>query len=152
MGHFAEINSDNIVLRVIVADKESIDSGDAGDPSNWIQTSYNTRGGKHYPMITTIDENRKILDEDGNVEDEEDQKVYTPSTTSDGDGLRKNYAGVGHTYDATRDAFYAPQPFASWTLDDDTCIWNAPVAYPDDGKIYDWDEDNTQWIEQNNKL
>jgi hypothetical protein len=147
MSHFAEINSDNIVTRVIVADQESIDSGDVGDSSNWIQTSYNTRGGKHYPMITTIDENKKILDEDGNVEDEEGQKVYTPSTISDGDGLRKNYAGVGYTYDATRDAFYAPQPYPSWTLDGDTCLWEPPTAMPDDdGKFYHWDEDTTSWV------
>ena len=147
MSHFAEINSENIVQRVIVADQESIDSGAVGDPNNWIQTSYNTRGGKHYPMITTIDENKKILDEDGNVEDEEDQKVYTPSATSDGDGLRKNYAGVGHTYDASRDAFYEPQPYPSWTLDNDTCQWNAPTAMPDDGKMYSWDEDTLSWVE-----
>ena len=146
MGHFAEINSDNIVLRVIVAKQESIDNGDAGNPSNWIKTSYNTRGGKHYPMTATIDENRKTLDEDGNVEDEEDQKVYAPSTTSDGDGFRKNYAGVGYIYDASRDAFYAPQPYPSWTLDDDTCIWNPPTAYPDDDKMYSWDEDTLSWV------
>jgi len=61
--------------------------------------------------------------------------------------LRKNYAGIGDTYDAERDAFYAPQPYASWTLNDDTCVWEAPTAYPDDGKIYNWDEDTTSWVE-----
>ena len=61
--------------------------------------------------------------------------------------LRKNYAGIGDTYDAERDAFYAPQPYASWTLNDDTCVWEAPTAYPDDGKIYNWDEDSTSWVE-----
>ena len=55
---------------------------------------------------------------------------------------------MGHTYDAIRDAFYAPQPYPSWTLDDDTCQWNAPTAMPDDdGKFYHWDEDNTEWKE-----
>jgi hypothetical protein len=65
----------------------------------------------------------------------------------EGRPLRKNYAGVGFTYDAERDAFYAPQPFASWTLNEDTCLWNAPVAYPDDGKPYAWDEDTLSWVE-----
>lgn len=64
----------------------------------------------------------------------------------EGRPLRKNYAGVGYTYDTVRDAFYAPQPFASWTLNEDTCLWNAPVAYPDDGKPYYWDEDTLSWI------
>jgi hypothetical protein len=61
--------------------------------------------------------------------------------------LRKNYAGIGMSYNADRDAFYAPQPYASWTLNDDTCLWEAPTAYPDDGKIYNWDEDTTSWVE-----
>ena len=65
----------------------------------------------------------------------------------EGRPLRKNYAGIGYTYDAVRDAFIAPQPFASWLLDEDTCLWNAPVAYPDDGKSYAWDEDTLSWIE-----
>jgi hypothetical protein len=119
--HFAEINSDNIVQRVIVAEQDFIDSGAVGDASNWVQTSYNTRGGVHYaPNSQTPDE---------------------------GVALRKNYAGIGYTYDASKDAFIVPQPFASWTLDDDTCQWNPPTAYPDDGKIYDWDEDTTSWVE-----
>ena len=61
--------------------------------------------------------------------------------------LRKNYAGIGFTYDATKDAFIAPQPYSSWTLNDTTCLWEAPTAYPDDGKKYDWDEDTTNWVE-----
>jgi hypothetical protein len=64
-----------------------------------------------------------------------------------GTPLRKNYAGIGFTYDRTRDAFIPPQPFASWTLDDNTCLWNAPVAMPTDGKIYNWDEATTSWVE-----
>ena len=121
MSHFAEINSENIVTNVIVADQEFIDSGAVGDANNWIQTSYNTKGGVHYAPDS--------------------------NTPDGGVALRKNYAGIGFTYDATKDAFIAPQPFASWTLDDDTCQWNAPVAYPDDDKMYMWDEDNTQWKE-----
>jgi len=61
--------------------------------------------------------------------------------------IRKNYAGVGDTYDATRDAFYAPQTFPSWTLNETTCIWQPPTPMPDDGEKYDWDEDTTNWVE-----
>ena len=64
-----------------------------------------------------------------------------------GTPLRKNYAGVGYSYDATKDAFIPPQPFASWVLDEDTCLWNAPVAMPTDGKLYAWDEATTSWKE-----
>jgi hypothetical protein len=64
-----------------------------------------------------------------------------------GTPLRKNYAGIGFTYDRTRDAFIPPQPFASWTLDDNSCLWNAPVAMPTDGKPYKWDEATTSWVE-----
>ena len=120
MSHFAEINSDNIVQRVIVADQDFIDSGAVGDSATWVQTSYNTHGDVHYAPNS-----------------------HTPDS---GVALRKNYAGIGHTYDATRDAFYAPQPYPSWTLDDDTCVWNPPTAYPDDGKIYSWDEDTLSWV------
>ena len=120
MSHFAEIDSNNIVQRVIVISQENIDSGNWGNPSNWIQTSYNTRGGKHY-------------DQDG-VEDS-------------GVALRYNYAGSGYTYDADKDAFIAPKPYPSWTLVEATCQWEAPVAYPDDDKMYRWDEDVTNWVE-----
>tara|TARA_R110001599_G_scaffold189172_1_gene383898 strand:- start:98 stop:466 length:369 start_codon:yes stop_codon:yes gene_type:complete len=82
----------------------------------WVQTSYNTRGGVHYGQ----DRNP-----DGGV------------------ALRGNYAGIGYTYDATNDVFYAPKPFESWTLAD-TWLWVAPITYPDDGKFYRWDEDAYQ--------
>jgi len=65
----------------------------------------------------------------------------------EGRPLRKNYAGIGYTYDAGRDAFIPPQPFASWTLNEDTCLWNAPTSYPDDGKPYYWDETTLAWVE-----
>jgi|TARA_R100000093_G_scaffold46210_2_gene23912 hypothetical protein len=119
MSHFAKINSDNIVQRVIVAEQDFIDTLE--NSSLWIQTSYNTRGGKHYAPNTN--------DEDGGV------------------ALRKNYAGIGYKYDAERDAFIAPQPFPSWTLNEDTCLWEAPVAYPNDGKDYEWNEETTSWEE-----
>lgn len=112
MSHFAKV-IDGIVTEVLVIEQDVIDTGLFGDPSLWVQTSYNTYGGQH----------------------------------PEGRPLRKNYAGVGYTYDAVRDAFIAPQPFPSWLLNEDTCLWNAPVAYPDDGKPYYWDEDTLSWIE-----
>jgi hypothetical protein len=64
-----------------------------------------------------------------------------------GTPLRKNYAGIGYTYDSQRDAFIPPKPYASWVLNDDTCLWGAPVAMPTDGKRYGWNEDTTAWVE-----
>lgn len=119
MAHFAEINSENVVIRVIVAEQDFIDSGAVEDSSNWIQTSYNTRRGVHYAPNS-----------------------HTPD---DGVALRKNYAGVGMTYDRERDAFIPIKPYDSWLLNDDTCQWDAPVAYPDDGKFYKWNEDGQSW-------
>ncbi len=66
----------------------------------------------------------------------------------EGRPLRKNYAGVGFVYDATRDAFIPPKPFASWVLNENTCLWDAPTPCPDDGKEYKWDEDTTSWVEK----
>ena len=65
----------------------------------------------------------------------------------EGTPLRKNYAGIGYSYDAGRDAFIPPKPYASWTLNDTTCLWDAPVAMPTDGKVYSWDEANGNWVE-----
>jgi hypothetical protein len=64
-----------------------------------------------------------------------------------GTPLRKNYAGIGYTYDAGRDAFIPPKPYASWLLNETTCLWDSPLAYPDDGKRYSWDEATTSWVE-----
>jgi hypothetical protein len=64
-----------------------------------------------------------------------------------GTPLRKNYAGIGYTYDSTRDAFIPPKPFNSWTLNETTCLWEAHIAMPDDGKMYSWDEETTSWTE-----
>lgn len=64
-----------------------------------------------------------------------------------GTPLRKNYAGIGYTYDKERDAFIPPKPFASWILNEDTCLWDAPIPYPDDGKRYRWDETSLNWVE-----
>ena len=67
--------------------------------------------------------------------------------TSYNGNFRKNYAGIGFTYDSDRDAFIAPKPYPSWTLDEDTCTWETSVAIPDATKLYDWDEDTTNWVE-----
>ena len=67
--------------------------------------------------------------------------------TQGGTPLRKNYAGIGYTYDSTRDAFIPPKPFNSWILNEDTCLWDAPTPMPTDGKMYSWDEDTTSWVE-----
>ena len=119
MAHYAKV-VDGIVASVIVADADFFDTFIDDSPGQWIQTSYNTRGGDHYdPETNTID---------------------------DGTPLRKNFAGVGYTYDADKDAFIPPQPYASWTLNDTTCLWEAPVAYPTDGGVYEWDESITNWV------
>jgi hypothetical protein len=120
MAHFAEVDSNNVVLRVLVVGDDQEHRGqeflanDLGLGGTWLKTSYNTQGGVH---------------------------------TTGGTPFRKNYAGIGYTYDAGRDAFIPPKPFNSWTLDEDTCLWNAPVAYPTDGNLYTWNEDNQSWDE-----
>ena len=67
--------------------------------------------------------------------------------TLGGTPLRKNYAGIGYSYDRTKDAFIPPQPYASWTLDEETCLWESPTPYPTDDKLYHWDETTTSWVE-----
>lgn len=73
--------------------------------------------------------------------------TYGGEHQNGGTPFRKNYAGVGYTYDAQRDAFIPPQPFASWILNEQTCLWESPIAAPDDGKVYSWNEATTSWIE-----
>jgi hypothetical protein len=123
MAHYAKVNN-GIVEQVIVAEADFFDTFVDSSPGQWIQTSYNTRGGIHYGQ-------------DGQPDD--------------GTPLRKNYAGVGFTYDSAKDAFIPPQPYTSWTLNNDTCLWEAPVAYPDDGQRYTWDESSTSWVLENNE-
>lgn len=71
--------------------------------------------------------------------------TYGGQHRNGGTPLRKNYAGIGYSYDRTKDAFIPPKPFASWVLDDETCLWNAPTPMPTDGKMYQWDEATTAW-------
>lgn len=119
MAHFAFINDQNIVEKVLVIDQETVNTGLFGDPAKWIQTSYNTRGGVHYGPDNEPD---------------------------DGVPLRKNFAGIGYTYDPVSDAFYAPQPYPSWILNKTTYIWEAPVPLPDNQNYYIWNEKTLSWI------
>jgi hypothetical protein len=73
--------------------------------------------------------------------------TYGGVHTLGGTPLRKNFASIGYIYDSQRDAFIPPKPFASWLLNEDTCLWSAPVAMPDDGKQYEWNEDTQAWVE-----
>jgi hypothetical protein len=120
MAHFAKVQN-GIVTQVIVAEPEFFQTFVDTSPGEWIQTSYNTRGGIHYKPDTN--------------EPSDDQSK----------ALRKNYAGTGFTYDKTKDAFIPPQPYPSWTLNEETCLWNSPVPYPDDGQIYNWNEETQTW-------
>ena len=116
MAHFAQINENNVVLKVIVISNNDcqIDGVELESKGiafcqnlfggNWVQTSYNAT-------------------------------------------IRKNYAGVGFTYDSILDAFIPPKLFPSWLLNETTCLWDAPTPYPNDGKPYRWDEPTTSWIE-----
>jgi hypothetical protein len=85
------------------------------------------------------------------IDDEPGEWIQTSYNTRAGQHdlggtpLRKNYAGIGFSYDSTRDAFIPPQPYSSWTLNEDTCLWECPVAYPDDGNMYNWNETDQQW-------
>ena len=80
------------------------------------------------------------------------QTSYNTSGNQHPEGrpLRKNYAGIGYIYDSQRDAFICPQPYVSWTLNEETCLWDAPIPMPSDNKLYSWDEPTTSWIEVNN--
>ena len=120
MAHWAEIDENNIVLRVLVTDNND-PVGDEGYQwlldnlgGTWLKTSYNTVGNQH-------------------------AKGGTP--------FRKNHAGPGYFYDERLDAFIPPKPYASWVLDTETCQWNAPTAQPNDDKRYTWDEDTLSWKE-----
>ncbi len=122
MAHFAKVNN-GIVEQVIVAEPEFFETFVDTSPGEWIQTSYNTRGGVHYQA-------------DSNEPSADQSKA-----------LRKNYAGIGFTYDNVRDAFIPPKPYASWVLNETSCLWESPVAYPTDGNMYRWDEATTAWVQ-----
>jgi hypothetical protein len=121
MSHFAKVEN-GIVTEVIVAEENYINSGKLGDPSMWVQTSRNTRGGKHY--------------------DPDDQELLSDTQEK---AFRKNYAGKGYTYDAVRDAFIPPKTVKGWVLNEETCLWEPPTPYPNDGQRYQWDLENEIW-------
>ena len=122
MAHYAKVQDEKVVT-VIVAEKEFFDTFVDETPGKWVQTSYNTRGGVHY-----------------------EPNSNTPSSDQS-KALRKNYAGIGSIYDSDKDVFYSPQPYDSWTLNTTTYLWEPPVAYPNDGKCYLWDETSKSWKE-----
>lgn len=118
MAHWAEIDENNLVTRVLVGSNDDPDEGYQWLIDNlggtWVKTSYNTMGGVH---------------------------------TKGGEPLRKNYASIGHTYDEVKDAFIGPKPFDSWLLNEETCLWEAPTPRPTDDKLYIWNETTISWVE-----
>ena len=124
MSHFAKLDQNNVDIFVTVGRQE--DDGKelelqerTGDV--YKQTSYNTRGGVHYTEGEPSPDQSKAF--------------------------RYNYAGVGFTYDEARDAFIPPKPdYPSWVLDEGTCLWVAPIPYPEDGEAYTWDEEAGDWV------
>lgn len=132
MTYFAKVTAftdgKGLVEDVIRADQAFIDTGLVGDPTDWWETSYNTRGGIYY-----------IPDTD--TPDPDQSKA-----------LRANYAGLGYTLDmnvvqnGTLGVFYAPQPYPSWTISAPTWLWQAPVPYPSTGGPYYWDEATLSWV------
>ena len=126
MAHFALIDNLRTVVFVTVGRQE--DDGKelelcARTGHTYRQTSYNTHGGVHYDPVT----NQPSADQ---------SKAF-----------RKNFAGINYTYDPDRDAFIPPKPYPSWVLNEQTCLWDAPVAMPTDGKPYQWDEATNNWVE-----
>ena len=118
MAHYSFLNMQNIVTEVIVGKDET------DGPTNWEI---------HYGNIREQVCKRTSYNTQGGVH------------SGGGTPYRKNYAGIGYTYDYARDAFIPPKPFDSWTLNENSCLWEAPVAYPDDGQQYEWNEETTSW-------
>jgi len=126
MAHFAKLDQNNVVVFVTVGRDEDNGKEDqltARTGDVYKQTSYNTRGGVYYDPTT----NEPSVDQ---------SKAF-----------RKNYAGLGYTYDYDRDAFIPPKPFNSWVLNETSCLWEAPVPMPTDGKRYTWNEETVSWDE-----
>ena len=131
MAHFALLDENNIVTFVTVGRDE--DDGKEAELSArtgqvYRQTSYNTRGGIYYIPNT-------------NEPDPDQSKAF-----------RKNYAGIGYTYDEVIDGFIPPKPFASWLLNTTTGLWEPPIPYPNEGKFYEWDEATQSWVEIANPM
>ena len=118
MAHYAFLNMQNIVTEVIVGKDET------DGPTNWEM---------HYGNIREQVCKRTSYNTKGGVH------------ANGGTPFRKNYAGIGYTYDFARDAFIPPKPFDSWTLNENSCLWESPVAYPNDGQMYTWNEESGAW-------
>ena len=129
MAHFAKLGTENIVLQIVVLSNNAILDEDGKESEqigmDFLNNLYKTNDVWKQTSYNTLGGVHRL----------------------GGTPLRKNYAGKGYTYDETRDAFIAPKPYSSWTLNEDTCNWEAPVAYPDDGKHYQWNEETTSWDE-----
>ena len=121
MAHFAKLGTDNIVEKVEVVSNNIATTEQDG--INFLNNLYGTNDIWKQTSYNTIAGVHKL----------------------DGTPLRKNYAGIGYTYDEDRDAFIPPKPYSSWILDEETCNWEAPVAHPDDGQFYNWNETNQTW-------
>ena len=121
MAHFAKLGVGNVVERVHVVSNDVATTEQAG--IDFLNKLYNTRDVFKQTSYNTIGGVHKL----------------------GGTPFRKNYAGVGYNYDQTRDAFIPPKPFASWTLNEETCVWDPPVVRPDDGQRYSWNETTQQW-------
>jgi hypothetical protein len=118
MAHFAKLDEKNVVKDVIVVNNIELLAAD-GSESEVMGIAFLIRWSGGYSNWKQTSYNGKI---------------------------RKNYAGIGYTYDASRDAFIPPQPFPSWTLNEETCRWDAPIYMPTDGQMYQWDEATTNWV------
>jgi len=122
MAHFAKLNSSNKVVHVSVVDNWNVTDGNG--------TEQEAIGVAYLESVHGVDPN------------------FIWKQTSYNNNIRKNYAGIGYSYDAGRDAFIAPKPFASWVLNETTCRWEAPIPMPvEEGKMYHWDEATTSWLE-----
>ena len=121
MAHYAYLDENNTVTMVIVGKNEGEDGIDWEQYYGAKRTSYNTRGGVHYDVLTGLPS-------------DDQSKAF-----------RKNFAGIGYTYNAIKDAFIPPKPFDSWVLDETTCLWVAPIPYPTDGQHYRWNENDLNW-------
>lgn len=121
MAHYAFLDENNIVTKVIVGKDENEDGIDWEEFYGAKRTSYNTRGGIYYDSAT-------------NLPHADQSKAF-----------RKNYAGIGYTYDPVRDAFIPPKGFDSFVLNEETCLWEAPVPRPDNENVYVWNESTVSW-------
>ena len=121
MAHFAKLNSENIVEQILVVSNEVATDEQSG--VNFLNNLLKTNDTWKQTSYNTVGGVHKL----------------------GGTPFRKNYAGVGYKYDESRDAFIAPKPYNSWTLNETSCLWEAPTPYPDDGNLYIWDEENLTW-------